>query len=70
VTVEQRALADLEVDVFVAIHIPHAAAITALEVERHGLLHFADAAVHARSDAALRALEETAGLGERVSHLK
>jgi hypothetical protein len=67
-TVEQSALADLEVDVFIAIDIPDAGAAAVRKVEGHGLLHLADAAVYSGCDAVLGTMEKLSGFGVAVSH--
>ena len=53
VTVEQRALAELEIEVVIAIDVPEVRTATAREVERHGGFHLADTTVYAGGDAAL-----------------
>ena len=68
--IKQRALANLEVDVFIAIHIPHARAAAVGKVERHRLLHLADATVHTSGDAARGALKKTTGVGVTIGHGK
>jgi hypothetical protein len=68
VTVEKSTLADLEVDVFIAIDIPDAGAAAVRKVKGHRLLHLADAAVHSGGDAVLGAMEKLSGFGVAVSH--
>ena len=68
VPVEDRPLANLEINVFVAVHIEEPAALPVREIQRHWLLHLADAAVHAPGDAALGAFVEAAGVGKSVTH--
>ena len=65
-TIQKSALADLEVEALIAIHIPHARAFATIKIERHGLLHFADAAVHAGGDGFLSTFKELAGAGIAV----
>ena len=57
-TVENGTLADLEVDVLVAIDIKQPRAAAVVEVERHGSLHLADAAVDASGNAVFSTREE------------
>ena len=68
VTVEQRALAELEIEVVIAIDVPEVRTATAREVERHGGFHLADTTVYAGGDAALGAGEERLRLSEGVGH--
>jgi len=65
---EQRALPGLEIDGFIAVHVPEARAGAAGEVERDGLFALADTAVDAAGDALLGALEEAAGVGKGIGH--
>ena len=69
-TVEQRALAELEIEVVVADNVPETRTAAAREVVRHGCLQLADSAVHARGDAPLGALKEFGGTGKRIGHGK
>jgi hypothetical protein len=58
----------LEVDVLIPIHIEEARALAVIEIQRHGGLHLANAAVHAGGDAVLSTGEELRRLGEGVRH--
>ena len=57
VPIKQCALPELEIDVFVVIHVPHSRPVTFLEIQRHRRLHLANAAVDATGDAFLSALK-------------
>ena len=65
---KQRTLPCGEINVFIPVHIKKPRARAVVKGKRHGLLHFADAAVDATGDAALGALVKRAGFGKFVSH--
>ena len=67
-TVENGPLANLEVNVLVAIDIEQPGALAVVEIQRHRHLHFANAAVDAAGNAPLGAGEQFCRFGKGIWH--